>query len=183
MTKMLDGILLIGRVEAGALALTPLPIDVPRFCAELVDAMQESAGGRHRVELHVEGGWDDALADERLLSQILTNLLSNAIKYSPEGGAVDLFVRREGADAVLEVHDHGIGIPEGEHAKVFEGFHRASNARRIHGTGLGLAIVKRAAELHEGHVSFESEPGRGTRFTARIRVRGHRMAGEGGHAA
>ena len=170
MTKLLDGILLIGRAEAGALSCSPGPIDVPGLSADLVESMQESAGKQHRIELDVGGRWDDVALDERLVGQILTNLLSNAIKYSPDGGTVRLSVCREGSDAVIEIEDHGIGIPAEDQPRLFELFHRGSNVRTISGTGLGLVIVKKAVDLHGGTISFESRLGEGTRFVARLPV-------------
>jgi signal transduction histidine kinase len=106
--------------------------------------------------------------DEALLRHILCNLLGNAVKYSPAGAEVTLLLSRRGAEAVIEVIDRGIGIPEKDLARLFEAFHRCSNVGEIPGTGLGLVIVKRCAEVHGGRVEVASEPGRGTTFTVSL---------------
>ena len=111
------------------------------------------------------GEWDD-----KLLRHALSNLLTNAVKYWPAGGEVLFDVRRDGADMVFTIRDHGIGIPPDEVAHLFESFHRASNVGAIQGTGLGLAIVKNAVEMHGGRIEVQSALGRGTTFIVRLPV-------------
>jgi signal transduction histidine kinase len=108
------------------------------------------------------------LLDEHLLQHILINLLTNALKYSPEDSQVSLHVCADGGDLVLEVEDHGIGIPPEDQARLFEPFHRAANATQVEGTGLGLAIVRENVLLHGGTISFTSMLGAGTTFTVRL---------------
>ena len=101
---------------------------------------------------------------------MLDNLLSNAVKYSPDGGRVDVRLRRDATTAVLEVADAGIGIPPAEVEHLFDRFFRASSARGrgIPGTGLGLATARSLVEGHEGTITAESELGRGTTFRVRL---------------
>ena len=101
-----------------------------------------------------------------LAEQAVGNLLDNAIKYSPEGSSVILSARQEADEVVLEVRDNGPGLPESEHIRVFERFHRVDKARsrEMGGTGLGLAIVKHIALKHGGRVWVESRPGDGCSF-------------------
>ena len=108
------------------------------------------------------------MADESLLRHIFSNLLANAVKYSAEGSEVEFTVKRDGAHAVFTVQDRGIGIPEADHPRLFEAFHRGSNVGQISGTGLGLMIVKRCVDLHRGEISFVSKEGQGTTFTVRL---------------
>jgi signal transduction histidine kinase len=105
--------------------------------------------------------------DRVLLRQVLDNLLGNAIKYTPPGQAprIDVTARVDGTGAVrVQVADRGIGIPDGEHAAVFDSFHRASNGTAMPGTGLGLAICRRIVERHGGHIEAMPNPGGGTIF-------------------
>jgi signal transduction histidine kinase len=90
------------------------------------------------------------------------------VKYSPDGKPVRLSLRREAKDAVLEISDHGIGIPAADQANLFKSFQRGSNVANVPGTGLGLTIVKRCVELHGGSISFISNEGEGTTFIARL---------------
>jgi signal transduction histidine kinase len=105
--------------------------------------------------------------DRVLLRQVLDNLLGNAIKYTPPGQSprIDVTARVDGAGAVrVQVADRGIGIPDGEHAAVFDSFHRASNGTAMPGTGLGLAICRRIVERHGGRIEALPNPGGGTIF-------------------
>jgi two-component system, OmpR family, phosphate regulon sensor histidine kinase PhoR len=117
---------------------------------------------------------------ERDLGLLVRNLVQNAVQYTRPGGSVEVSVRAEGREAVLEVGDTGIGIPRKDQARVFERFYRVDRARsrETGGTGLGLSIVKHVAENHLGTVSVESELGRGSTFIVRLplAVRGDPVA-------
>jgi signal transduction histidine kinase len=103
-----------------------------------------------------------------LLRHILGNLLTNALKYSPAGSAVELQIFQEANELVLQVRDHGIGIPPEDMRRLFEPFYRASNVSNVNGTGLGLVIVKNSVEAHGGSLSVDSQVGIGTTFTVRL---------------
>jgi two-component system phosphate regulon sensor histidine kinase PhoR len=107
---------------------------------------------------------------ERDLGLLVRNLVDNAVQYTRPGGRVDISVRSEGHDAVVEVRDTGPGIPRKDQTRVFERFYRVDRARsrETGGTGLGLSIVKHVAENHGGTVTIESELGRGSIFTVRL---------------
>src|SRR5262249_20362227 len=110
----------------------------------------------------------EAEGDEALLRHILNNLISNAVKYSAEGSPVRLRVRRDGAIAIFEVKDNGIGIEPADQKLLFTAFQRGKNVGTIPGIGLGLVIVKRCADLHGGLLNLESEPNKGSRFIFRV---------------
>jgi signal transduction histidine kinase len=170
MTKMLDNVLIIGRAEAQMLEFKPAPTDLSGFCEGLAGEMQLTAGARHRLDYSYEGARGPVKVDEKLLRHVLVNLISNAIKYSPQGGQVEFRVRLAGDEVTFEIADRGIGIPQEDHARLFETFHRARNVGNISGTGLGLAIVRKSLDLHGGTIRFDSAPGRGTRFHVAIRT-------------
>jgi signal transduction histidine kinase len=100
----------------------------------------------------------------------ISNLLTNAIKYSPAGCPIRLAVIYDPDQLIIQVEDHGIGIPEADLNQLFGLFHRASNVGAIPGTGLGLAIVKQAVEAHRGTIHVESTLGQGSTFTVRLPV-------------
>jgi signal transduction histidine kinase len=104
--------------------------------------------------------------DPGAVAQSLSNLLDNAVKYSNGSRAIAVRLRREGDAAVIEVEDHGIGIPRDEQDKIFDRFHRVSTGlvHDVKGSGLGLAIVRHIAEAHGGRVKVESRPGEGSTF-------------------
>ncbi|MBK1850936.1 HAMP domain-containing histidine kinase [Marinobacter sp. 1-4A] len=90
--------------------------------------------------------------DRDLLFQMISNLIDNAIKYTPEQGAIGVAVRKEGGDAVFEVRDSGIGIPDDEKDQVFQRFYRVGKSRSLPGNGLGLSLVSAVAEIHKGRI-------------------------------
>jgi two-component system OmpR family sensor kinase len=104
--------------------------------------------------------------DEDALLSVVGNLLSNAIRYTPAGGRVTARCRPDGAWAVVEVTDTGIGIAPEDQARVFEKFFRAGAARAAEprGLGLGLALVDRLVRAHGGRVELRSAPGQGSTF-------------------
>ncbi len=104
------------------------------------------------------------------LKQVVVNLLDNAIKYTPTGGSLELNVRCDGDEAVLEVADTGIGINPAQASRVFDRFFRTEEVRsgRIEGTGLGLAIVQSIAEAHGGSIRMTSREKQGTSFIVRL---------------
>jgi len=103
---------------------------------------------------------------------IVKNLVSNAIKYNEDGGRVGVRLTSMDGTLVLTVADTGIGIPQQDHARVFERFYRVDTARSraTGGTGLGLSIVRHAVERHHGSIAVESLLGEGTTFTVRLPV-------------
>jgi signal transduction histidine kinase len=108
------------------------------------------------------------VCDARRMRQALYNLLSNAIGFSNKGQAVEVKVAREADCTVLQVTDHGRGIPDGIKDKVFQRFETHSGGSRHRGVGLGLAIVKSFISLHGGEVDIQSTRGEGTVVTCRI---------------
>jgi signal transduction histidine kinase len=168
MLQMLDGVLMVGRSDAGKLEFKPAHVPLRKFCEETVRSAALSCRGDHEIVLEGPNEDDSVMADELLLRHVLDNLLSNAIKYSPRGSRVRLSARRESDGVLLEVSDHGIGIPAVDRQRLFETFERGTNVGAIPGNGLGLAIAKRALDLHGGSLSVASGEGRGTRFTVRL---------------
>lgn len=168
MTRMLDGILLIGRSDAGMLSFNPARLDLGKFCADAVESAVLACRADHEIVLEGPEPEPAVIADEALLRHMVDNLLSNAVKYSPRGSKVLMKVSREGQDVVLDVRDQGIGIPDADQKRLFETFHRGGNVGTTSGSGLGLSIVKRAVDLHGGSLALESAVGVGTRFTIRL---------------
>ncbi|MEG4057442.1 MULTISPECIES: ATP-binding protein [unclassified Microcoleus] len=165
MTELLEDILVIGKIEANTLQFQPVSLNLEKFCRQLVEEQQLNDSNQHPIAFQYEGGNCEAQMDEKLLQQILGNVLSNAIKYSPVGSTVSLHLNCQNKEAVFQVQDQGIGIPQADRERILETFYRATNVGNISGTGLGLAIVKRAVELHCGQLAIDSQEGKGTTFT------------------
>ncbi len=134
---------------------------------ELCRSRAESA----QVTLKLECGEKIRLfADASLLEQAVVNLVDNAIKYSPAGETVRIAGEEKEDHILIRVSDHGCGIPEQEHDRIFERFYRVDKARsrKLGGTGLGLSIVKHIVLAHHGTVHVESVPGEGSTFVIEL---------------
>jgi signal transduction histidine kinase len=110
----------------------------------------------------VVGYWDRAR-----LNQVLSNLLSNAVKYGA-GQPVLVDLQAEGADGVVVVRDHGIGIAPENQLRIFEKFERAAPERQFGGLGLGLWICREIVTAMKGSLDVSSAPGAGATFTVRL---------------
>jgi PAS domain S-box-containing protein len=160
-------------LEAGRLPPVTEPLDVKPAIQDTVAAWQERTD-RHRLETDVGAGLPPAEVDGALFRRMLDELLDNAVKYSPQGGRILVGAGSEngGPRRMLRVHvsDEGIGIDQGDLARVFQDFRQvdASSTRSFGGLGLGLAFVKRVAEAHGGGVTVRSESSGGSTFTFTI---------------
>jgi len=175
---MVNELLNLTAIETGRFQLHRVPLDPAAVVAEVVEVHREKAAGK-RVTLLVEGAGGGTpvptvLADRAALSIIVANLVDNAVKYTPEGGTVSVATGREGMYATVSVHDTGIGLSVEDRERVFEEFYRVRSEQThgITGTGLGLSLVKRLVEQHQGSISVDSEPGKGSTFTVRLPVEG-----------
>jgi signal transduction histidine kinase len=162
---LLDTILSVNANGNAALKFHPTPVDMPQFCAEILEEMELIHGGTHTLILNIDDQCHALLLDRWWLRHLLNNLLSNAIKYSPGGGAVYLNVMCRENTVMLCVRDEGMGIPKADYTRLFQRFQRGSNVGSIPGTGLGLSMVLQAVEAHGGSIDVESEIGQGSTFT------------------
>lgn len=122
------------------------------------------------VQYTIEPAIPNLQLDSIKIMQALQNLVSNAVQYSPPGTIVEVRVRAEAAFVVMEVEDHGPGIPAEEIPSLFKPFTRLSTVKfsRQRSVGLGLAITKRLVEAHGGTISVVSEVGEGSTFTMKL---------------
>ncbi len=178
---IIDDILDLATIDAGALELKLAPVDVRAVIDQAVLGVSERAR-REGLVLDI-GIADDAksfIGDESRVRQVLYNLLSNAVGFSKKGGTVWLAAWRERANAadwiVFAVQDQGVGIPKDEQPRVFERFESRAKGSGHRGAGLGLSIVKSLVELSGGEIELISEPGHGTRITVRLPLKGRATA-------
>jgi signal transduction histidine kinase len=154
-----NALLRIAELESGAHLDETAPIDlseVARSAAELYEPVAEEKGFALSVVadpgVRMSGDW-------HLLSQALANLLDNSLKYAG-GGLIELRVLHENGQAILEVADHGPGIPEADRQSVLDRFVRLEPSRTTPGNGLGLSLVRAIARRHDGSVMLEdNKPG------------------------
>jgi len=170
MAGMMEGVLVLSRLDAGKLDFHPAAFDLNLFCRRVVDEVLSATNRRCLIEIAVNSVPTKAQADEQLLGHIFTNLLSNAVKYSEPRATVHFTVERDGQDAVCVIRDQGIGISVADQQQLFKAFNRGSNVGTRPGTGLGLLLVKRCTELHGGWVKVDSKVGEGTTVMVRLPV-------------
>jgi two-component system phosphate regulon sensor histidine kinase PhoR len=178
LVQMVSELLDLARIESGRPMLLLDQVDLGRLAAASADRLRlfaERQGVTLTVVASAEGVPPVPGAEERL-GQVIVNLVHNAVKFSPDGGDVLIRVEStepEGAEpsVVVSVEDHGIGIPRGSQARVFERFYKVDRARvRGGGTGLGLAIARHVIEGHGGRIWVVSEEGRGSTFAFALPV-------------
>ncbi len=136
--------------------------------------------GRRPIVVNIAPGLPLIWVDSNLLVQAIYNLLDNAVKYSPDGSSIEINGRQEANSVIVEVADHGSGIPEKDLDHVFEKFYRVQRPDKITGTGLGLTISRGIVEAHGGKIIAENRMGGGT--IIRMRLPLGAPAGEGSSA-
>jgi signal transduction histidine kinase len=172
MVSLINELMEVTRQQMGAvLAVQRVPTDLVALVQDCIEA-QRAASGR-TIHLEVDGPELYAAVDAARLERVVGNLLSNALKYSPEGSAITVRLGPEdgpaGPEAVLVVHDEGIGIPAADLPHIFERFVRARNVvGQIGGTGIGLASAREIVAQHGGTITVESTEGVGSTFTVRL---------------
>ena len=164
MGALVDDLLLLARLDQGR-SLEHGPIDLEALIRDAVaDARVADPARvisvRIAAPLVVNG-------DPRRLHQVMANLLRNALVHTPAGTPVEVALHQENGSAVIDVIDHGRGIPESQRAVIFQRFHRADPARSGDqgGSGLGLSIVAAVVSAHDGTISVHATPGGGATFT------------------
>jgi signal transduction histidine kinase/CheY-like chemotaxis protein len=173
---IINDILDISKIEAGKFTLIPAEYNVPSVINDTVTLNIVRIGSKPiEFRLHIDENIPDKLiGDELRIKQIFNNLLSNAFKYTREG-SVDWYISAEvsGNSVWLSsrIQDTGIGIREEDLSRLFSDYNQLDpgSNRRIEGTGLGLSITKQLVELMDGGITAESEYGKGSVFSIRIR--------------
>jgi CheY-like chemotaxis protein/anti-sigma regulatory factor (Ser/Thr protein kinase) len=109
-------------------------------------------------------------ADPVYLTQVVTNLLNNAAKYTPQGGRLEVQASKDGSDALVQVRDTGIGIPDDRLDSIFNIFERLEGVESTPGgLGIGLSLARSLVEMHDGRIRVSSDgPGRGSVFTVSL---------------
>jgi two-component system phosphate regulon sensor histidine kinase PhoR len=183
LTRLVDGLLSVARLEAGGVALDLVDVDVAEVLEEIVHREAGRVRTTHRLALALGDAPLIAAADRDKLRQIILNLVDNAIKYSPGGGTVEVSAERR-LDAVeIRVRDEGIGISIGDQRNLFRKFFRADArmTRGIRGIGLGLYLTRGFVTAMGGRIRVESTEGVGSTFIVELPLR--RAADQGVQAA
>jgi PAS domain S-box-containing protein len=165
LTRLVQGILNVSRIEAGQLVLQPQAFNMVSLIEKVIDVW-ESRGVSNRFERPHAMNLPSVWADRDRTEEILFNLIDNAIKYSPEAAVIHVDAEADGQYVVVSVADQGIGIPADEIEKIFDKFHRVDrrDASESYGHGLGLYICRRLIEAQGGQIWVDSVLGEGSTF-------------------
>jgi len=166
LTTLVDTLLRLSHGDAGTVRLSREPVDLGQLVREAASSLTILAEERQQsIQIDAAEG-TMATVDRLVLREAITNLLHNAIKYSPSESAIEIRIRADRYQAIVEIRDHGPGIAAADRARIFDRFFRLDEARSRDkgGTGLGLAIVKWAVETHGGQIAVDEHPAGGSVF-------------------
>ncbi|HEY9064836.1 MAG TPA: PAS domain S-box protein [Burkholderiaceae bacterium] len=171
LVRLVDDLLDVGRIVTGKIGIQLETLDFREIAASSVEAARTQAAAAHQ-RLWLDHDPEVALplrGDAARLAQALGNLIANALRYTPEGGDIQVEVRKEDGTLVVRVRDTGYGLAPQALERIFDMFVQESDVPRSPaqaGLGIGLALARRVVELHRGTLFAESPgPGRGSTFT------------------
>jgi signal transduction histidine kinase len=169
--SLIEDLFALSQAEVNKLTLDLAPLDAGEVALERATSMAPLAWRPGRVQVTAEIAADipPALADRRRLEQSLTNLIFNAVRYTPPGGLVVVAVCAEPDGVRFDVRDSGEGIAPKDLPHIWERYYRGKGAAKNPGSGLGLALVKEFTEAMGGSVAVESEVGKGSCFSIRLK--------------
>jgi signal transduction histidine kinase len=171
LSELVDAILALSRTSAGLRAAQRQAVGLAALLGEVVEFFEPLAREKG-IALGIRDGDLGARVtvsgDPAWLHQLFVNLVENAIHFTGPGGRIEVSLRREPGDAVVEVRDTGRGIPPAELERVFERFHRLALPGDEPGVGIGLPLAREIARIHGGDVAAASVAGVGSTFSVRL---------------
>ena len=172
MRMLVETILQSSKMSNRNVSLNLTEVNINEIVNKVAQSFRLSMANRGGLlETHLDAEPPTLVADELHLSNMIYNLVDNGIKYSTSAPHIIISTRREGANLLLSVQDHGIGIAKADQKHVFEKFYRVStgNVHNVKGFGIGLSYVAQVVKLHHGSIALESEPGRGATFMVSLK--------------
>lgn len=171
MSRLVNELLDLARIEAGVIELHPEHIEIKSYFERVFkrfDGIAEDKQVILKLDFNVRS--KTFIFDGDRMEQVVTNLVDNAIRHTPEEGSVSLIIQEDVEGLTISVKDTGVGIPDEDIPFVFERFYKSDKARTRgkSGTGLGLSIVKNIVEAHNGKIQVSSRLGQGTVFKLNI---------------
>ncbi|MFM6976550.1 MAG: sensor histidine kinase [Sphingobacteriaceae bacterium] len=162
---LVENMLLATKIENRSYTFPQDEFNLSELVDKVVDRLQVHSCSSQTIKacitphMYIKG-------DQFSITSVITNLIENAIKYSPSCAELHVSLVPKGEQILLEVADHGPGIPDAEKTRIFEKFYRIGNedTRQTKGTGLGLYIVKKVLEMHQAQVKVSDNQPNGTKF-------------------
>ena len=167
LSSLTGSILLLSKLEHQQIHTGQSQFSLDEQIRQTIVALESAWAGKD-IELDVELDEVVYFGNETLLRHVWSNLLSNAIKFSPEGGAVQIYLRSDETEVSFTIRDYGPGIPESAMKHIFSKFYQADSSHKQEGNGLGLALVEKILNLEGGQIQAENCPEGGCRFTVTL---------------
>lgn len=163
MERLINNLLDMTRLEAGGMLIKKEWQPIQEVIGSALRSLDRRLVGR-AVNVNLAPDLPMVNIDAVTIEQVLANLLDNAVEYTPAGSAIDISARAMPGEVIVEVADHGPGLPPGTESRVFEKFFRIRPGEGRRGIGLGLAIVRGIIEAHGGKITAENRPQGGAVF-------------------
>ncbi|HAD03982.1 MAG: two-component sensor histidine kinase [Desulfuromonadales bacterium GWC2_61_20] len=167
LNRFVGNLLDMTRLEAGELQLKQEPCEVQDLVGCALAALEPRLGPR-AIQVNLAADLPLLSLDLVLMTQVLVNLLDNAHKFAPVESIIEIYATADPEGLMLEVSDHGAGVPEQDLQRIFDKFYRIPVPERAGGTGLGLSICKGIVEAHGGRIRAENRTGGGLRILIRL---------------
>jgi two-component system phosphate regulon sensor histidine kinase PhoR len=171
MHAQVENVLRISKLEKNELNIRKDRVKLHDLIEDAVTHIQLIVEDRKGyIQTHLKALKSSVLANETHFTNVIVNILDNAVKYSEHEPMIDIYSENVGSNIILEIKDKGNGMSKSVQKKVFEKFYRehTGDVHNVKGHGLGLAYVKRIVDDHQGHVSVESEKGKGSTFIIKL---------------
>lgn len=174
MTKLVNDLLDVARIEQKRLILKKEPSDLSKIAEEVCDEAMIVAKARNiEIDSNLAKNIPKISSDPNRLKMVMENLVNNAIKYTTNRGKIEIKLSKKNGTLTFSVKDNGVGIPEEQHDRVFDKFFRSDNVVKYQteGTGLGLYISKNIIEQLGGKIWFQSVEGLGSIFSFSLPIK------------
>ena len=168
LTRLVTNILDFSKIEEGKREFEFVESDLRRLVAQAVGEFKKEEFARGvKIMTRIEGDIPPLELDKDALTQALNNLLDNAVKFSQGKKEIEVILRKDKINTIIEIKDRGIGVHPDESDKIFEKFYQGRKVVRqaARGTGLGLTLVKHTIEAHGGRIEANSRAGGGSTFS------------------
>ena len=166
LTSLVDNLLDMSRLEAGRFTIQKQLTSIEDIIHNTIEAFYAIAEEKGIIITeNIQPALPDIEVDEERIKQVMMNLLGNALKFTKGAEPVSVKAETRNGSLLVQVTDHGIGIPEEAMPRLFERFQQVETASRIGGTGLGLYISRQIIEAHGGHIQAKSKENQGSTFS------------------
>jgi heavy metal sensor kinase len=177
-SSLVEELLSLARADSGREILRIVPVNLSATVRAVAEPWRELMAARNLAfALEVSDEQICVLGDRTSLQRLLTVLLDNAVKYTPVPGTVVLRLELAGSSAIIRLRDSGVGIASEDQAKIFERFYRVDKARsgELKGASIGLAIAQWIVRQHNGSITVQSSPGKGSTFFVELPLQAAKM--------